>query len=329
MNDQVKGALVKTYKQLTQCQRYQIKALMKSGENQTKIAQIIGVNKSTISRELKRNRGQRGYRPKQAQGKAKSRRSWDRRRIKAETWGWVEDKIREDWSPEQIKLWMETYEEISVSHEWIYHYIYADKRTGGDLHKHLRGQKKRRKRYGSYDRRGQIPNRVSIEQRPAIVEQRKRMGDWEADTVIGQKSRYALVTLVDRKSRFTLIRKINHRTAAATKRAIIQMLKPYKLKTLTITFDNGKEFTAHQDMARELDAEAYFAHPYASWERGTNENTNGLLRQYFPKGSDFSKITDAQVTFAQNRLNTRPRKCLGARTPEMVFFNLSVVALVT
>ncbi len=234
----------------------------------------------------------------------------------------MEDKIQEDWSPEQIKLWMERNEETRVSHEWIYQYIYADKRAGGDLHKHLRCQKKRRKRYGSYDRRGQIPDRVSIEERPAIVEQRKRIGDWEADTVIGRKSRYALVTLVDRKSRFTLIRKIEHRTAAETKRAIIQMLQPYKLKTLTITFDNGREFAAHQDMARELKADMYFAHPYSSWERGTNENTNGLLRQYFPKGSDFSKITDGQVEFAENRLNTRPRKCLGARTPEMVFFNL-------
>ena len=317
------------YKQLTQGQRYQIKALLKSGQNQTEIAKIIGVDKSTISRELKRNRGQRGYRPKQAQGKAMSRRKWERRRIKAETWAWVMKKIREDWSPEQIKLWMEANRETSISHEWIYHYIYADKRAGGDLHKHLRGQKKRRKRYGSYDRRGQIPHRVSIEERPAIVDQRKRIGDWEADTVIGQKSRYALVTLVDRKSRFTLIKKIDHRTAAATKSAIIQMLKPYKLKTLTITFDNGKEFTAHQDIARELDADMYFAHPYASWERGTNENTNGLLRQYFPKGSDFSKITDAQVQFAENRLNTRPRKCLGARTPAMVFFNLCAVALDT
>ncbi len=320
---------MRNYKQLTQNQRYQIKALLKSGENQTKIAKIIGVHKSTISRELKRNRGQRGYRPKQAQDKAMSRRNWERRRIKAQTWGWVEEKIREDWSPEQIKLWMAKNAETSVSHEWIYQHIYADKRAGGDLHKHLRCQKKRRKRYGSNDRRGQIPNRVSIEQRPAIVEQRKRLGDWEGDTVIGKKSRYALVTLVERMSRFTLIKIIKRRTAAATKRAIIHMLKPYKLKTLTITLDNGKEFTAHQDIARELGAEVYFAHPYASWERGTNENTNGLLRQYFPKGSDFSKITNRQVIYAQKHLNSRPRKCLGARTPEMVFFNLADVALDT
>ena len=320
---------MKTYKQLTQGQRYQIKALMKSGENQTAIAKIVGVHKSTISRELKRNLGQRGYRPQQAHGKALSRRTRKQKRITAETWAWVEEKVREDWSPEQIMLWMTTNAETSVSHEWIYQHIYADKRAGGDLYQHLRCQKKRRKRYGSHDRRGQIPERVSIEERPGIVEKRERLGDWEADTVIGQKSRYALVTLVERKSRFTLIKKIDQRTATATKNAIIDMLKPYKVKTLTITFDNGKEFSTHQDIARELDAEAYFAHPYASWERGTNENTNGLLRQYFPKGSDFSWITDEQVTLAENRLNTRPRKCLGAKTPEMVFSNLVDVALDT
>jgi IS30 family transposase len=320
---------VNTYRQLTQGQRYQIKALLKSEENQTAIAKIVGVHKATISRELKRNRGQRGYRPQQAQRQAMDRRKRERKRITAETWAWVEEKVREDWSPEQIMLWMKTYAETSVSHEWIYQHIYADKRAGGDLYQHLRCQKKRRKRYGSHDRRGQIPERVSIEERPGIVEKRERLGDWEADTVIGQKSHYALVTLVERMSRFTLIKKIDQRTATATKNAIIDMLKPYKVTTLTITFDNGKEFTAHQDIARELDAEAYFAHPYASWERGTNENTNGLLRQYFPKGSDFSLITDEQVTLAEHRLNTRPRKCLGAKTPEMVFLKLSDVALDT
>jgi IS30 family transposase len=320
---------VSSYKQLTQHQRYQIKALLKSGQNQTEIANTIEVDKSTISRELKRNRGERGYRPKQAQGKAKSRRKRERGRINTETWAWIEAKIREDWSPEQIKLWMKTNAETSVSHEWIYQHIYADRRAGGDLYQHLRCQKKRRKRYGSHDRRGQIPDRVSIEQRPAIVDERKRLGDWEADTVIGQKNHYALVTLVDRMSRYTLIKKIDQRTASVTKTAIIHLLKPYKLKTLTITFDNGREFTAHQDLARELETEVYFAHPYASWERGTNENTNGLLRQYFPKGSDFSKITDKQVKCAEKHLNTRPRKCLGARTPEMVFFKRCDVALDT
>jgi len=317
------------YNQLTQFQRYQIEALLKSEHNQTEIAQTIGVHKSTISRELKRNRGQRGYRPKQAHRKAVNRRSWDRNRIPAQTWGWVEEKIRQDWSPEQITLWMKKYREISVSHEWIYQYIYTDKRCGGDLHKHLRCQKKRRKRYGSNDRRGNLVDRVSIEQRPEVVNERNRLGDWEADTVIGKKSPYALVTLVERKSRFTLVKKINRRTGEATRDAIVHMLKPYCPKTLTITCDNGKEFAEHKEIAKTLNAEVYFAHPYASWERGTNENTNGLLRQYFSKGSDFSKITDEKVQFAQKRLNRRPRKCLNIMTPEMVFFEFSDVALVT
>jgi len=318
-----------SYNQLAQCQRYQIHALLKSEHNQMEIAQTIGVHKSTISRELKRNRGQRGYRPKQAHQNAIARRKRERRRIHPQIWTWIEERIRQDWSPEQISLWMKKYRKVSVSHEWIYQYIYADKRAGGDLHKHLRCQKKRRKRYGSTDRRGNLVDRVSIEQRPGVVEGRNRLGDWEADTVIGKKSPYALVTLVERKSRFTLVKKINRRTGEATMDAIIHMLKPYYLKTLTITCDNGKEFAGHKEIAEELGADVYFAHPYASWERGTNENTNGLLRQYFPKGSDFSKITDEKVQLAQKRLNRRPRKCLNIRTPEMVFFKLNNVALVT
>jgi len=318
-----------TYKQLTQCQRYQIKVLLKSGRTQTEIAEAIDVHKSTISRELKRNKGKRGYRPKQAHRKAMNRRKQNQKRIQPQTWSWIEDKIREDWSPEQISLWMKKYRGDSVSHECIYQYIYADKQANGKLYKHLRCQKKRRKRYGSNDRRGKIANRVSIEERPEVVEERKRLGDWEADTVLGKKSSYALVTLVERRSRFTLLKKINNRTAEAAKNAIVHMLKPYPTKTLTITCDNGKEFADHEEIAKKLKADVFFAHAYASWERGTNENTNGLARQYFPKGSDFSKITDKDTLFAETRLNTRPRKCLDIRTPEMVFFNLSPVAVDT
>lgn len=231
-----------------------------------------------LSRELKRNRGQRGYRPKQAHRKAVNRRSWDRSRIPPQTWGWIEEKIREDWSPEQITLWMKKYKKISVSHEWIYQYIYADKRAGGNLHKHLRCQENRRKRYGSNNRRGKLVDRASIEQRPEVVDERNRLGDWEADTVIGKKSPYALVTLVERKSRFTLLKKIHRRTAEATRKAVVSMLTPYRPKTLTIACDNGLEFAGHQEIAEELDADVFFAHPcpkgvlfeYASWERGTN-----------------------------------------------------------
>lgn len=170
---------------------------------------------------------------------------------------------------------------------------------------------------------------MSIEERPGVVEERKRLGDWEADTLIGKKSTFALVTLVERKSRFTLLKKISCCTAEANKKAVISKLKPYPLKTLTITFDNGREFAGQQEIAEELIADVYLAHPYSSWERGTNKNANGLVRQYFPKVSDFSKITDKDTKFAEKHLNTRSRKCLDIRTPEMVFFNLSDIALET
>ena len=320
-DDEIKGALM-AYKQLTQEQRYQIYALLKSGQNKSDIATVLDVDKSTITRELKRNRGKRGYRPKQAHRKALSRRKKTKKKIKAEDWVIVEERIRQDWSPEQISGWLKKNTSISISHEWIYQYIYADKQAGGDLHKHLRCQKKYRKRYGGKDRRGKIRNRVSIDERPEIVEQRKRLGDWEGDTIIGKGRRQAIVTLVERKSRYTLIEKVENLTAEATEKAILSLLKPYHLQTLTITFDNGKEFANHQEIAQQLQADTYFAHPYASWERGTNENTNGLIRQYFPKGSDFSPITTGQLVFVKERLNHRPRKCLDFQTPLTVFSQL-------
>lgn len=314
-----------TYTQLTQEQRYQIYALKKSGHKQTEIAQFLNVHKSTISRELKRNRGQRGYRPKQAHRKAMARRKEKvRPRISELDWALIEEKVRLDWSPEQISGWLKRkHPSLRVSHEWIYQHIYADKRAGGSLHKHLRCQKKRRKRYGSRDRRGQIPNRTSIEERPASVEQRERIGDWEADTIIGKGRRSAIVTLVERTSRFTLLEKIERRTAAATEAAIVRLLQPYHLQALTITFDNGKEFAHHQQIASQLEVATYFAHPYSPWERGTNENTNGLIRQYIPKDSDFTKVTREYIAFVKERLNHRPRKCLGFKTPKMVFSQLS------
>jgi IS30 family transposase len=320
-----------SYTQLTQEQRYQIYVLKKTGHTQTEIAQCLGVHKSTISRELKRNRGQRGYRPKQAHQKAMQRRKEKvRHRIREKDWALIEEKIQLDWSPEQISGWLKKeHARLRVSHEWIYQHIYADKRAGGTLYKHLRCQKKRRKRYGNHDRRGQIPHRTSIEERPAIVEQRQRLGDWEADTIIGKGRHGAIVTLVQRKSRLTLLEKIEAQTAAATETAIVRALQLYRLQTLTITFDNGKEFTNHQQIASQLEAETYFAHPYAPWERGTNENTNGLIRQYLPKGTDLANITREELVFIENRLNHRPRKCLGFSTPAMVFSQQPSVALET
>lgn len=321
---------MKRYTQLTREERYQISALMKTGITQAEIAKILERNKSTISRELHRNRGMRGYRPKQAH-----RISMERRRVKAklrigmETWIYVELLLREEWSPEQISCWLKANMEIGISHEWIYQYILRDKSKGGDLYRHLRCRKKRRKRYGSYSARGQLKNRVSIDERPDIVDSRSRIGDWELDTIIGKGHKQAIVSLTERKSRLTLIHKVDRKTAFSVTGAIIHLLQPIAHRVLTLTSDNGKEFADHENIASTLNAKFFFAHPYSSWERGLNENTNGLIRQYFPKSRDFSSITQEDIDHVMNRLNNRPRKCLGIKTPNQVFFNLNTSVALT
>jgi IS30 family transposase len=303
---------------------------MKAGLKQVEIAHVIGTHPSTVSRELDRNRGQRGYRPKQAQRFADERRHTSNKRIGEATWKVVEQLIRHEWSPEQVSERLKRDHRVSVSHEWIYQYILADKEAGGDLYRHLRCQKARRKRYGSYDRRGKLPDRTSIEERPLIVALRKRLGDWEVDTVLGKGRRYLLVTLTERKSRLTRIYKVVRKTAQEVGDAVIEVLGPMKKLVHTITSDNGKEFAHHKRIAKELAAKMYFAHPYASWERGTNENTNGLIRQYFPKDMDLSTITEEDLQAVEERLNSRPRKCLDFKSPAEVFFGTySPVALGT
>lgn len=322
---------MKPYTQLTQQQRYQIHILMKADHTQSKVAELIGVDKSTISRELRRNSGQRGYRPQQAHRFCLQRRSEKATpRIESSTWKLVEYLICEQWSPEQVSGWLQAECQILISTEWIYQYVINDKISGGSLHKHLRCQKQRKKRYGVYSYRGQIPNQLSIEQRPAIVETRNRYGDWELDTVIGKNHQQALVTLVERKSRLTLIAKVIRKTAVNVSEAIVDLLSTLKPWVHTLTADNGREFAGHADIARKLKATFYFAHPYASWERGLNENTNGLIRQYFPKKHDFTTITEQQVEHVMDKLNNRPRKCLGFKTPNEVFFGIKpIVALAT
>jgi IS30 family transposase len=312
------------YTQLAQEQRYQIYALLKIGHNQTEISEVIGSHKSTISRELRRNCGLRGYRPKQAHFKALSRHNHGPARIFRETWEMIAAKLRLDWSPEQISGWLRRNQAVRVSHEWIYQYILADKLTGGDLYRHLRCQKKRRKRYGSYDRRGKLPNRVSIEERPDIVEQRQRIGDWEVDTIIGKGHQQAIVTLTERKSRFALLRKVERRTADQVRNALIDLLQPFSDRLYTITADNGKEFAEHEKVTQELKADFFFAHPYTAWERGTNENMNGLVRQYIPKNRNFASVNETEVELVMNRLNNRPRKCLDFMSPFEEFINQSV-----
>jgi IS30 family transposase len=317
---------MRTYKQLTSVQRYQISALKRIGHRQTEIAKELEVHRSTIGRELRRNTGERGYRPKQADEKACERRAnaAHKSRISAGIWEVVEEKLRQDWSPEQVSGWLEKRQEIRICHEWIYQHILADQRAEGDLYTHLRQYGKRRKRYGKYDRRGKLPNRVSIEERPQVVEQRGRLGDWEIDTLVGKGHRGALVSLVERKSRFTLLQPVTHRFADLVADATISVLRPFADFVLTITGDNGKEFAEHVRIAEALKANFYFAHPYSAWERGTNENTNGLVRQYFPKKTNFSKVALSETMVAVDRLNHRPRKCLDFKTPFEVFFNQSV-----
>lgn len=315
---------MRTYHQLTQEQRYQIYALKKTGHSGSEIAEVIGVHKSTVSRELRRNRGGRGYRPQQAQKRAMERRSKAVCRIPGETWTMVEKLLRQEWSPEQISGRLKKEQKVCISHEWIYQHVLADKRTGGDLYQHLRCQKQRRKRYGTYNRRGKLLNCHSIEERPAIVNRRKRLGDWEVDTMFGKDHKPALVTLTERKSRFTLLGKVAPRSAQAVQDQIYRLLFPVRDKVHTLTSDHGKEFAYHQQIAHLLHLKFYFAHPYAAWERGTNENTNGLLRQYFPKKHDLQQVSHKDMDYAMSRLNFRPRKSLRFKTPFEVFYHSSV-----
>ena len=316
---------MKNYEQLTEGQRYQISALKKAKHSLSYIANNIGVDKSTVSRELKRNTGQRGYRPKQAHEKAVQRHKEKPKsiRLNDEAKAFIKLQLESfDSAPEQISGRMKLTLGFRVSYETIYRYLLTDKREGGTLYMHLRHQNKPyKKRYGSMDRRGQIPNRASIDERPAIVEKKNRVGDFEGDLVIGKNHKGALVTLVDRCSKFTLIAGIPNKRADNVDAAIIELLNPFKASLETITLDNGKEFSHHEKIAQALGASIYFAHPYHSWERGLNEHTNGLLRQYFPKGSSLENVAKAEIVTAQYKLNHRPRKVLGFKTPYEVFFD--------
>jgi len=314
-----------TYKHLSPAERYQIYALMKAGLNQTEIALILNRHRSTISRELDRNSGQRGYRPNQAQLLADLRAEGSRNapKVADETLQVAAHFLLQEWSPEQVSS------VVPVSHETLYQYVYADKARGGDLWRSLRCQKKKRKRYASgRDRRGQIPNRRSIHERPAEVETRRTVGHWEGDTIIGAGHQGAIVSMIERKSGLAVLAKVEHKTAAAVSQAIIDRLKPFAARVATLTYDNGKEFADHARIDAELGSTGYFADPFASWQRGTNENTNGLVRQYIPKKRPLSTVTDEELKMIEDKLNFRPRKRLGFRTPYQVFHeSLNRVAL--
>jgi IS30 family transposase len=315
------------YNQLTENERYQIYALKKAGHSQQAIAELVGRSPSTISRELKRNSGLRGYRPKQAQRLSVSRRKEAGKACKVtdDVRAAIGVLIRQELSPQQVVDYLARHKRLSLHHETVYQLIYADKAAGGDLYTHMRiASKSYRKRYGHYDRRGKISNRVGIEERPAIVDRRSRIGDWEGDTVIGKGRQGALLTMVERKTLYTVIIRLTGKRADLLAQAAINGMQGLANRVKTITFDNGLEFAHHEVIAEGLDADIYFAHPYASWERGINENTNGLIRQYFPKGTDFTQVTDEQISHAMNRLNNRPRKTRGGRSPNELFMGQRV-----
>jgi IS30 family transposase len=299
------------YSHVTRDIRCQIYALKSTGISLRNIAKQLGKNVSTISREIARNTGQRGYRFNQADNAAIERRSQASKTPKKLTDDLVDKikvKLLEDWSPEQISGRFKL-EGVPISHESIYRLIWTDKREGGQLYNHLRHRGKRyNKRSTGKAGRGCIPNRVDISERPAIVSEKSRIGDWEGDTVISSGSKTALLTIVDRCSKFTFMKKIGQKTAENVQKAVIEKLQLIPHPVHTITYDNGLEFAAHEKISDALNSKAYFATPYHSWERGLNEHTNGLIRQYLPKKFDFKNVSNDEIQEIENKLNHRPRK---------------------
>ena len=315
------------YKQLTDEQRYQIEALVREGFTQDKIAKSIGTSPSTISRELRRNSDSRAsYKATVAVKKTDKRRQEAKKSKKLDVamCSMIKGLLEDYLSPEQISGRLLLEKRVKISHETIYRHVWKDKSDDGTLYKLLRTQgKKYRSRGSNKDSRGRIKNAVSIDERPEVVDKKSRIGDWEIDTVIGKNHKQALVTIVERVSKFTVMKKVENKTAELVAAATIELLRPYRDRVLTITADNGKEFAHHEKVAKALECDYYFAHPYSSWERGLNENTNGLVRQYFPKGSSFKEVTGRMVKRVKGQLNRRPKKTLKYATPTEVFFRKS------
>lgn len=319
-----------SYHHLSEAERYHFEQLFKAKRTNAQIATITGRSKSTISRERKRNACEQGrYRAQRAHLKALKRAQTSRnaKRVEPALLGKALDLLQTlQYSPEQIAS------QLPISHETLYRHIYANRVEGGDWYTHLR-QKRRTRRHRARspergERRGRLPDTRPISQRPAHIEQRAQIGHWECDTMISSKSTDALITLVERKTRFGLIGVVAQRTARVVSRAIVKMLKPYARVVKTLTFDNGKEFAEHSYIDKKLHSTSYFAKPYASWQRGSNENFNGLVRQYFPKKQSFKNVKPRHVKEVQDKLNTRPRKTLGFTAPIKPFtISLKRVAL--
>lgn len=313
------------YQQLTKGRRYQISILLEEGFSATEIAKKVKCHRSTVYRELRRHKVKEAYCPDSAHVMAMGKRKAAQKyRIPQKRIGFIRILLQSDWSPEQVSAVLTSVEQ-PVSHEWIYRYIALDKRNGGKLYQHLRQGHKRYRR-GRKDKGPAILNATSIDERPEVVDGRTRLGDWEIDTVLGKQGTGALVTVLERKTRFYLVKKAPSKSAEDVAQATIELLAPYKNHVHTITADNGREFAAHELVSATLETKFYFAHPYCSWERGANENANGLLRQYIKKGTDLREVSDADVEFAMSRINYRPRKCLSFKQPAVVFKEMTQAA---
>jgi len=313
------------YNQLTDTQRYQIEAYLKAGMKKKFIINQLNISRSTLYRELKRNSSSRGtYNASRAQMLANERKErYGRSRkftnsIQAKIIKWL---TGEQWSPKQIVGYCLKHHIPMVSHEGIYQFIRADKAAGGSLYKELRHKLKHRKRPVG----GHMPvkDRTPISERPDVINNKLRFGDWEIDTIIGKDHKGAIVTIVERQTAFFMMGKLEQgKDAKALAKKLTQMLLPYKRVVLSITSDNGGEFADHKTISKKLNTRFYFANPYASWERGLNEYTNKLIRQYIPKGTDFDKITQKQLTEIQHKINRRPRENLNFETPKDLFYKL-------
>jgi transposase, IS30 family len=311
-----------TYHQITSEERYILATLRKQDFNQSEIARELGRHRSTICRELKRNsaRFDGCYRPSKAIERTAGRRSRSRRnqRFTRSALRRVENQLRELWSPEQICSRLRG--SLSISHETIYRHVWRDRVLGGSLYTCLRGaRKKRRKRYAAYDSRGRLAGKKHISERPLEAEQRSEIGHWEIDTVIGKGDHHCLVSVVERKTGYVLIGKLRARTKKHTNHRTVRLLRRHPQQFKTVTADNGTEFHDYPEIERATGAAFYFATPYHSWERGTNENTNGLIRQYVPKGTSMANLSQHRCNAIARALNNRPRKRLGFKTPQECF----------
>lgn len=319
-----------TYRQLSLLERQRISTLRQLGMSCGQIAKILERNRTTISREIRRNRCNDGrYRVEKADSRSRTRRRLSIRnlRLSIPDLQYLEIKLSEHWSPQQIAEHGKWYGILDVSHETIYRHIRQNKFMGGTLWRHLRtARKQKRKRYRAKDSRGKLQGKRSIDERPSDINQRLTLGHWEGDTVMGN-GKHCILTLVERKTGYLLIGKLANRTVAETNRVACNLLQPIQHLVKSITFDNGTEFHGYKELESRLNTTVYFAHPHHAWERGTNENTNGLIRQYLPKRVSMRRLQQQKCNQIARRLNDRPRARLNYHTPYVVFHHLATDAL--